>query len=56
MFNLINNNKGRKMKTIKKLAFSVASAFVFANANAGELAVSGSAKATYTIISVDGRN
>ena len=55
MFNLINNNKGRKMKTLKKLAFSIlASAFVFANANAGELAVSGSAKATYTIISVDG--
>ncbi len=55
MFNLINNNKGRKMKTLKKLAFSIlASAFVFANANAGELAVSGSAKATYTILSVDG--
>ncbi len=43
------------MKTLKKLAFSIlASAFVFANANAGELAVSGSAKATYTILSVDG--
>ena len=43
------------MKTLKKIAFSIlASAFVFANANAGELAVSGSAKATYTILSVDG--
>jgi len=43
------------MNTLKKLAFSIlASVFVFANANAGELAVSGSAKVTYTILSVDG--
>ena len=55
MFNLNNNNKGRKMNTLKKIAFSIlASAFVFANANAGELSVTGSAKATYTIVSVDG--
>ena len=54
MFNLINN-KGRKMNTLRKIAFSIlASVFVFANANAGELAVSGSAKVTYTILSVDG--
>ena len=55
MFNLNNNNKGRKMNTLKKIAFSIlASAFVFANANAGELSVTGSAKATYSIVSVDG--
>ena len=55
MFNLNNNNKGRKMNTLKKIAFSIlASAFVFANTNAGELSVTGSAKATYTIVSVDG--
>ena len=42
------------MNTLKKIAFSIlASAFVFANANAGELSVTGSAKATYTK-SVDG--
>ena len=40
------------MNTLKKIAFSIlASAFVFANANAGELSVTGSAKATYTILS-----
>ena len=55
MFNLITITKGRKMNTLKKIAFSIlASAFVFANANAGELSVTGSAKATYTIKSVDG--
>ena len=43
------------MNTLKKIAYSIlASAFVFANANAGELSVTGSAKATYTIVSVDG--
>ena len=43
------------MNTLKKIAFSIlASAFVFANANAGELSVTGSAKATYSIVSVDG--
>ena len=55
MFNLITITKGRKMNTLKKIAFSIlASVFVFANANAGELSVTGAAKATYTIISVDG--
>ena len=56
MFNLNNNNnKGRNMNTIRKIAYSIlASVFVFANANAGELSVTGSAKATYTILSVDG--
>ena len=56
MFNLNNNNnKGRKMNTLKKIAFSIlASVFVFANANAGELSVTGAAKATYSVISVDG--
>ena len=40
---------------MKKIAYSIlASVFVFANANAGELSVTGSAKATYTILSVDG--
>ena len=43
------------MNILKKLAYSIlASVFVFANANAGELSVTGSAKATYTILSVDG--
>jgi len=43
------------MNTMKKIAYSIlASVFVFANANAGDLSVTGSAKATYTIISVDG--
>ena len=43
------------MNTMKKIAYSIlASVFVFANANAGELSVTGSAKATYTILSVDG--
>ena len=43
------------MNTLKKIAFSIlASVFVFANANAGELSVTGAAKATYTVISVDG--
>ena len=43
------------MNTLKKIAFSIlTSVFVFANANAGELSVTGAAKATYTIISVDG--
>ena len=43
------------MNTIRKIAYSIlASVFVFANANAGELSVTGSAKATYTILSVDG--
>ena len=55
MFNLITTTKGRKMNTIKKIAFSIlTSVFVFANANAGELSVTGAAKATYTILSVDG--
>ena len=55
MFNLITITKGRKMNTIKKIAFSIlTSVFVFANANAGELSVTGAAKATYTILSVDG--
>ena len=40
------------MNTLRKMAYSIlASAFVFANANAGELSVTGSAKATYTILS-----
>ena len=40
------------MNTMKRIAYSIlASVFVFANANAGELAVTGSAKATYTILS-----
>jgi hypothetical protein len=43
------------MNTLRKLAFLVlSSVFVFANANAGELGVTGSAKVTYTVISVDG--
>ena len=43
------------MNTMKKIAYSIlASVFVFANENAGELSVTGSAKATYTILSVDG--
>jgi len=43
------------MKTLKNIAYSIlASVFVFANANAGELSVTGSAKATYVILSVDG--
>ena len=43
------------MKTLKNIAFSIlASVFVFANATAGELGVTGSAKITYTILSVDG--
>ena len=47
--------KGRNMNILKKLAYSIlASVFVFANANAGELSVTGAAKATYTILSVDG--
>jgi hypothetical protein len=43
------------MNILKKLAYSIlAAVFVFANANAGELSVTGAAKATYSVISVDG--
>ena len=43
------------MKTLKITAISILSSlFVFANANAGELSVTGSVKATYAINSVDG--
>ncbi len=43
------------MNTLRKIGFLIlSSVFVFANANAGELAVTGGVKATYSIISVDG--
>jgi len=43
------------MNTIRKIAYSLlTSVFVFANANAGELSVTGSAKATYVILSTAG--
>ena len=56
MFNLINNNnKEKNMKTLRKIGFLIlSSVFVFANANAGELSVTGGAKATYVITSSDG--
>jgi len=43
------------MNTLRKIAISIlASVFAFASANAGELSVTGSVKATYAINSVDG--
>ena len=51
----INNKKGYNMKKIIKLALVLITSFSLGfSANAGELTVSGSAKATYNILSSGG--
>ncbi len=52
-FIIINYNKRKKMKNVLKIAVVLFTALSFSFANAGELTVTGNAKASYVIVSSD---